>query len=101
MNRSVGYMYMITAIELKRMITIVPAVSALGLLVCQIAAAQQTPSASAAAGEQTHTSLLAGAAQSQSAQPGGASATPAADGCQPLNWTAEQDHQNMMDQLGI
>ena len=24
-----------------------------------------------------------------------------ANGCAPMNWTAEQDHQNMMDQLGI
>ena len=24
-----------------------------------------------------------------------------ANGCEPPNWTAQQDHQNMMDQLGI
>ncbi len=27
--------------------------------------------------------------------------SPSAGGCQPLIWTAQQDHQNMMDQLGI
>ncbi len=26
---------------------------------------------------------------------------PSANGCAPLKWTAEQDHRNMMDQLGI
>jgi len=27
--------------------------------------------------------------------------SPATSGCQPMNWTATQDHQNMMEQLGI
>ena len=27
--------------------------------------------------------------------------SPSANGCEPPNWTAQQDHQNMMDQLGI
>ena len=32
----------------------------------------------------------------QYSAPAGASGPP-----QPMNWTAEQDHQNMLDQLGI
>jgi lysophospholipase L1-like esterase len=33
---------------------------------------------------------------------GSAGASPSSDGCaSPLNWTTEQDHRNMMDQLGI
>jgi lysophospholipase L1-like esterase len=39
--------------------------------------------------------------QSTAPSPTPASGTGPADLPQPLNWTAEQDHQNMMDQLGI
>jgi lysophospholipase L1-like esterase len=39
------------------------------------------------------------ACQMAAAQTG--SATSAANGCAAMNWTAQQDHQNMMDQLGI
>src|SRR5690349_4906736 len=62
---------------LTGVISRIAALSALGLLVCSMAAAQQT-----------HT-----------ARAGGPICR--ADGCQPMNWTAEQDHQDMMDQLGI
>src|SRR5208337_5105705 len=55
----------------------VAALSALAVLACQMAAGQQTQGA-----------------------PAGAPVFPA-PGCQPMNWTTEQDHQNMMDQLGI
>ena len=41
------------------------------------------------------------AQQSLPASPGPASGTGRSDLPQPMNWTAEQDHQNMMDQLGI
>ncbi len=40
------------------------------------------------------------AAAQQTSTPADAS-TATANGCAPLNWTAEQDHRNMMDQLGI
>src|SRR5438309_387744 len=44
----------------------------------------------------------AGALAQQSPTPASAPATINAGGLpQPMNWTAEQDHQNMMDQLGI
>src|SRR6201984_1795843 len=39
--------------------------------------------------------------QSTAPSPTPASGTGPADLPQPMNWTAEQDHQNMMDQLGI
>jgi lysophospholipase L1-like esterase len=42
---------------------------------------------------------MATAQQTQGA-PAGAPVFPAA-GCRPMNWTTEQDHRNMMDQLGI
>jgi len=32
---------------------------------------------------------------------GFAAAQQSANACQPMSWTTEQDHQNMMDQLGI
>ena len=43
-------------------------------------------------------SQMAAAPQAQSATGGEASVS---NGCAPMNWTAQQDHQNMMDQLGI
>jgi hypothetical protein len=58
----------------------VAALSALGFFVCSMAAAQQTQ-------------------QTYSAPAGGAIST--AEECHPLNWTAEQDHQDMMNELGI
>ena len=68
---------MITSAGATRVTTRVAVVSALAVLVCQMATAQQTPGA-----------------------PAGAPVFPA-PGCQPMSWTAEQDHRNMMDQLGI
>jgi lysophospholipase L1-like esterase len=56
----------------------VAAWGALAALTCQMAMGQQTPSA-----------------------PAGAPASPVSGCALPLNWTAEQDHRNMMDQLGI
>jgi len=55
----------------------VAAWGAAAILACQAALGQQARSAPAAA------------------------SAPGADGCAPMHWTAEQDHQNMMDQLGI
>src|SRR5271157_5045906 len=60
-----------------RVATRVAALSALAVVVCQMATAQQTQGA-----------------------PADAPVSPA-HGCQPMNWTTEQDHRNMMDQLGI
>ena len=68
---------MIASASATRVTTRVAALSALAVLVCQMAAAQQTQGA-----------------------PAGAPVSPAL-GCQPMNWTTEQDHRNMMDQLGI
>src|SRR5947207_4610790 len=39
--------------------------------------------------------------QSTTPSPASASGTSRSDLPQPMNWTADQDHQNMMDQLGI
>jgi lysophospholipase L1-like esterase len=69
---------MIFASRSKQAISRAAALSALAVLASQLATGQATPSSTA-----------------------GAPTTPA-NGCAPLmNWTAEQDHQNMMDQLGI
>src|ERR1035437_4693435 len=68
---------MIFASRSKHAISRVAAWGALAVLACHMATGQQTPSPSAAA-----------------------STSPAND-CAPMNWTAEQDHQNMMDQLGV
>jgi lysophospholipase L1-like esterase len=37
----------------------------------------------------------------QTRSPSAAAPTSPANNCAPMNWTAEQDHQNMLDQLGI
>src|ERR1039458_9222687 len=68
---------MIFASRSKQAISRVAAWGALAVLACQMATGQQTPSPSAAA------------------------PTSPANNCAPMNWTAEQDHQNMMDQLGV
>src|ERR1019366_2006170 len=58
----------------------VAALGALAVLACQMAPGQQA--------QQTHS-------------PSAAAPTSPANNCAPMNWTAEQDHRNMMDQLGI
>ena len=68
---------MIFASRTKQVMSGVAAWSALVLLASQMAAGQPTQSA---------TAVEAGASVSN---------------CTPMNWTAQQDHQNMMDQLGI
>ena len=60
----------------KRSLSCAAALSIAGFFTCQLALAQQTASSPA------------GAARSVA-------------GCHPMEWTAQQDHQNMMDQLGI
>lgn len=66
-----------SAIRSKRFRSMTAALSALAVLFCQIAAGQQTHSPSV-----------------------GVPASPV-NGCEPPGWTAQQDHQNMMAQLGI
>ena len=68
---------MVPASRTQQTISRIAALGALAVLACQMATGQQTQSPSPDA----PTSL--------------------ANGCAPLNWTIEQDHQNMMDQLGI
>jgi lysophospholipase L1-like esterase len=68
---------MIFASRPKKAISRVAALGVLALLASQMVT-----------GQQTHT-------------PSAGEPTPPANGCAPLNWTAEQDHQNMMGQLGI
>src|ERR1035441_5608125 len=58
----------------------VAALGALAILACQMAPGQQA--------QQTHS-------------PSAAAPTSPANNCAPMNWTAEQDHQNMLDQLEI
>jgi lysophospholipase L1-like esterase len=65
------------ALRSKPATSTVSALTALVVLACQIATGQETKSPST------------GTPQSL------------AKGCEPPNWTAQQDHQNMMDQLGI
>jgi lysophospholipase L1-like esterase len=68
---------MIFASPSKQPLSGFAALSALTVLAYQLALSQQTPSPSAGA-------------------------HPSSSGCvSPLNWTTEQDHRNMMDQLGI
>ena len=68
---------MIFASRSKQIVSRAAAWSALALLASQMALSQQAPSAS------------------------GGEAASVSNGCVPMNWTAQQDHQNMMDQLGI
>ena len=69
---------MIACAHSTRVMSWVGRLAAMALLACQMATAQQAPGA-----------------------PGSAPAIPANTCAAPLNWTAEQDHRNMMDQLGI
>ena len=68
---------MISASRSNHAISRVAAFGALAAFACQMATGQQTRS-----------------------QPVDAPNSPAND-CAPVNWTVQQDHQNMMDQLGI
>ncbi len=69
---------MIRASRSKQAVSTVAAWGALAFFACQVVTGQQTQ------------------------RPPASASTSSANGCAaPRNWTAEQDHQNMMDQLGI
>ena len=69
---------MIRASRSKQAVSKVAALGALAFFACQVVTGQQTQ------------------------RPPASASTSSANGCAaPMNWTAEQDHRNMMDQLGI